>query len=40
MLVLAVINVDAYPFLAFMDLTCHVKNTGLGFFFLEQWPSV
>ena len=23
------INVDAYPFLTFSDLTCHVKDTGI-----------
>ena len=26
----AVICVDAYPFLAFSDLTCHLKDTGIG----------
>ena len=26
-LVVAVISVDAYPFLAFSDLTCHLENT-------------
>ena len=25
----AVISVDAYPFLAFSDLTCHLENTGI-----------
>ena len=29
-LVVAVISVDAYPFLAFSDLTCHLENTGVG----------
>ena len=24
------ISVDAYPFLAFSDLTCHLKDTGIG----------
>ena len=24
----AVINVDAYPFLAFSELTCHLEDTG------------
>ena len=24
----AVITVDAYPFLAFPDLTCHLEDTG------------
>ena len=28
-LVLAVISVDAYPFLAFSDLTCHLEDTVL-----------
>ena len=28
----AVISVDAYPLLAFSDLTCHLKDTGIGFF--------
>ena len=32
MLVLAVISVDAYPFLAFSDLTCHFKDMGIGVF--------
>ena len=27
-LVVAVIIVDAYPFLAFSDLTCHLEDTG------------
>ena len=31
-LVVAVINVDAYPFLAFSDLTCHLQDTGIGVF--------
>ena len=30
MLVVAVISVDAYPFLAFRDLTCHLKDMGVG----------
>ena len=25
-----VISVDAYPFLAFSDLTCHLEDTGIG----------
>ena len=25
----AVINVDAYPFLAYSDLTCHLDDTGI-----------
>ena len=28
-------SVDAYPFLAFSDLTCHVEDTGIGFFWLH-----
>ena len=27
-----VISVDGYPFLAFSDLTCHHKDTGIGVF--------
>ena len=26
----AVISADAYPFLAFSDLTCHNEDTGIG----------
>ena len=32
MLVVAVISVDAYPFLAFSDLNCHLEDTGIGVF--------
>ena len=32
MLVESVISVDAYPFLAFSDLTCHPQDTGIGVF--------
>ena len=28
----AVINVDAYPLLAFSNLTCHLKDTGISVF--------
>ena len=35
MLVVAVITVDAYPFLAFSDLTCHRKEMQLGVFWLH-----
>ena len=28
----AVISVDAYPFLAFRNLTCHFEDTGIGVF--------
>ena len=31
----AVISYDAYPFLAFSDLTCHPENTGIGVFWLH-----
>ena len=34
-LVVAVIRVDAYPFLAFSDLTCNLEDTGIGFFWLH-----
>ena len=30
MLVIAVISVDAYPLLAFPDLTCHLEDTEIG----------
>ena len=35
MLVVAVISVDAYPFLAFSDLTCHLEDTGIDVFWLH-----
>ena len=35
MLVVAVICVDAYPFLAFSDLTCHLEDTQIGVFLVE-----
>ena len=35
MLVVAVINVDAYPLLAFSDLTCHLEDKGIGVFWLH-----
>ena len=35
MLLVAVISVDAYPFLAFSDLTCHLEDTGIGVFWLH-----
>ena len=31
MLVAAVLSVDAYPFLAFSDMTCHLQYTGIIF---------
>ena len=34
-LVVAVISVDAYPFLAFSDLTCYLEDTGIGVFWLH-----
>ena len=34
-LVVAVISVDAYPFLAFWDQTCHLKDTGICVFWLH-----
>ena len=34
-LVVAVISVDAYPFLAFSDLTCHLEDTEIGVFWLH-----
>ena len=33
-LVVAVISVDAYLFLAFLDLTYHLEDTGIGVFWL------
>ena len=35
MLVVAVTSVDAYPFLAFSDLTCHLEDTGIVFLWLH-----
>ena len=35
MLVVPVISVDAYPFLAFSDLTCHLEDTGIEVFWLH-----
>ena len=35
-LVAAVISVDAYPFLAFSDLTCHLEDAGISVFWF-QW---
>ena len=32
MLVVAVINVDAYPFFAFSDMTCHLEDTEITVF--------
>ena len=30
-----VVSVDAYPFLALSDLTCHLEDTGIGVFWLH-----
>ena len=35
-LVVTVISVDAYPFLAFPDLTCHLEDMGIGVFWLHS----
>ena len=35
MLVAAVTGVDAYPFLAFSDLTCHLEDMGIGISWLH-----
>ena len=32
MLLLALIGVDPYPFLAFSDLTCHLEDATIGVF--------
>ena len=34
-MVVAVISVDAYPFLAFSDLTCHLDDATIGVFWLH-----
>ena len=34
-LVVAVISVDAYLYLAFSDLTCYLKDIGIGVFWLH-----
>ena len=36
MLVVTVIIVDAYPFLAFSDLNCNHEDTGIGVFWLHR----
>ena len=33
------ISVDAYSFLAFPDLTCHLEDTGIGVFWLHSADS-
>ena len=35
MLVVAVISVDAYSLLAFLDLACHHEDTGICIFWLH-----
>ena len=35
-LMVAVISVDAYLFLAFSDLTCHLEDTRMGVFWLHS----
>ena len=35
MLVVPVISVNAYPFLVFLDLTCHLEDTRIGVFCLH-----
>ena len=34
-MVVALISVDAYPFLGFSDLTCLPEDTGIGVFWLH-----
>ena len=34
-LVVAMINVDVYPFLAFSDFSSHFEDMGIGFFWLH-----
>ena len=36
MLVVAAISVDVYHFLAFSDLTCHLKDTRISVFWLHS----
>ena len=38
MLVVAVINGDSGPSLAFSNLICHLDNTGIGVFWLHYVP--
>ena len=35
MLVVTVVSVDAYPFLAFLDIICHLADTGIGVFWFH-----
>ena len=39
MLVVAVISIAAYPFLAFSDLTCHFEDTRIGVFCSPVLPD-
>ena len=34
-LLVDVISVDAYPFFAFSDMTCHLQDTGIDVFWLH-----
>ena len=34
-MVKVVVSVDTYPLLAYSGLTCHVKDTGVGVFWLH-----
>ena len=36
---IAVISVDAYPFLAFSDPTCHLEDKGIGVFWMHLPPD-
>ena len=36
----AVISVDAYHFLAFSDLTCHLQDTRMGVFWLKLLSAI
>ena len=36
MLVLAVISINAYPFLALSHLTCYIEDTRIGIFWLHS----
>ena len=38
-LVVAGISADAYPFLAFSEMTCHLEDTGIGVFWLHYAVS-
>ena len=34
-LIVAVVSANAYPFLTFSDLTCHIEDTVIGVFWLH-----